>query len=132
MVLGCRQRGRPRDKPFDHETGRGFVQHHDGQYRDAIVNKGSRVIPMIVETLGGVAPHSLAYVGYLAKRAKGKTSKDGTRYGTSRTSTTSFFVHHTQRISVAVQQWDAAAILRSVAAKKRKQIAAAIAVGGAA
>ena len=83
------------------KTGRGFVQHHDGQYRDAIVNKGSRVIPMIVETLGGVAPHSLAYVGYLAKRAKGKTSKDGTRYGTSRTSTTSFFVHHTQRISVA-------------------------------
>ena len=66
------------------------------------------------------------------ERAKGKASKDGTRYGSSRTSTTSFFVHHTQRISVAVQQWDAAAILRSVAAKKRKQIAAAIAVGGAA
>ena len=54
---------------------------------------------MIIEVFGGIAPHSLAYVGHLAKRASGKGARDDTHYGSSRTSTNSFFVHHVQRMS---------------------------------
>ena len=100
-VLGCKGRGRARHGHFNHWNGRGYVVAQDGQYRDALVRKRSRVIPMIVETLGPIAPHSLSYVSHLARRATGKGARDSTKYGTSRTSTRSFFVHHAQRISVA-------------------------------
>ncbi len=65
---------------------------------------------MIVETYGGVAPHSLAHIGYLHKRATGDGGYDRTEYGTTRISTASFFKHHTQRLSKAAVTWDAAAI----------------------
>ena len=81
---------------------------------------------------GGVESHSISGLRLLDAIWGFPHGPRACGYGSSRTSTTSFFVHHTQRISVAVQQWDAAAILRSVAAKKRKQIAATMAVGGAA
>ena len=56
-------RGRRRDGSFDHKTGRGWVKAVKGDYFDAIVRKGSRVVPMIIETTGGIAPHSRAVVG---------------------------------------------------------------------
>ena len=103
QILGCKARGRTRDGPLDHTTGRGWVQAQEGDYYDAQWVKGSRVIPMIFETYGGIAPHSLAYVKHLARRAKGKGARDSTKYGTSRTATRSFFVHHTQRMAMAAQ-----------------------------
>ena len=103
QILGCKARGRVRDGPLNHNSGRGWVQEQRGDYYDALWVKGSRVIPMIFETYGGIAPHSLAYVKHLAKRAKGKGARDSTRYGTSRTATRSFFVHHTQRMALATQ-----------------------------
>ena len=86
---------------------------------------------MIIEVFGGIAPHSLAYIGHLAKRASGKGARDDTHYGSSRTSTNSFFVHHVQRMSTAAQRWDAAAILDQIRIKKR-QICSAGNNGGAA
>ena len=69
---------------------------------------------MIVETFGGIAPHSLKYISRLAARAKKAGGRDGTKYGQSRTSATSFFVHHTQRLAAAAQVGDAKAIRRKI------------------
>ena len=44
----------------------------------------------------------------------------GTKYGRSRTSTRSFFVHHTQRIACAAQQYDARGIRKATALKKQE------------
>ena len=79
------------------------------------------VIAFMVETTGGIAPHALAHVGHLAMRAKGKSarSRDGTKYGRSRTSTRSFFVHHTQRIATAAQMFDARGIRKALALRKQ-------------
>ena len=93
MILGCRRRGRKRDGPLNHHTGKGYVAEVRGDYYDALFVKRSRVIPFIVEATGGITPHALAHVTYLARRARGKTARDSTRYGTSRTSTRNFYVH---------------------------------------
>ena len=78
-------------------------------YFDALFVRKSRVIPMIIEVFGGITPHALAHVSHLAKRARGKSARDSTRYGTSRTSAHSFCVHHTQRMALAANQYDAKA-----------------------
>ena len=64
--------------------------------------------------------NALAHVGHLARRAKGKHARDGTKYGRSRMSTTSFFVHHIQRMSVAAVAMDARAIRKAVNGKKQR------------
>ena len=46
--------------------------------------------------------------------ARGKGARDSTKYGSSRTSTRNFYVHHTQRISLAAQQYDARAIRKKL------------------
>ena len=66
----------------------------------------------------GITPHSIAYIAKLAVRAK--VGKDKTRYGVSRTSTTSFFIHHVQRISLAAIVGDAWQIRRSITEMKMK------------
>ena len=121
-ILGCRRRGRKSDPVFDHATGKGYVAAFEGSYHDALVVKKTRVIPLIVETTGGIAPHALAHIGYLSRRAEGKSarSRDGTKYGLSRTSTRSFYVHHTQRIATAAQQFDARGIRKEIVFRKQK------------
>jgi len=120
-ILGCRRRGRKTDPAMSHATGKGYVAKHIGTYYDALFVKKTRVIPLIVETTGGIAPHALAHIGHLARRATGKAarSRDGTKYGRSRTSTRSFFVHHTQRIATAAQQFDARGIRKAIASRKQ-------------
>jgi hypothetical protein len=87
--------------------------------------KGSRVVPFIVETLGGICPHALAYVGHMARRAKQRGMRDSTVYGTSRTASRSFFTHHIQQISLAAQRGDAKGIRQAVLGwKQRSQRAA--------
>ncbi len=49
-------------------------------------------------------------------RAKGAGAVDRTRYGETRASTTSFYVHHMQRISKAAVYYDARAIRKRVVA----------------
>ena len=121
-ILGCRGRGRHRDGAFNHKTGRGYVEAAKGAYHDAIFVKKTRVIPMIVESFGGIVPHARAHAGYLASRARGKGARDRTKYGSSRTSTRNFFVHHTQRISLAAQQYDAKAIRKSICGHKQTRV----------
>ena len=123
MVLGCRRRGRTRDKAFNHNTGKGYVAPVTGQYFDAIHVKKGRVVPMIVEAQGGLTPHAQAQVGYLSRRTRGKGARDSTKYGRSRTSTRSFFVHHTQRMALAAKQFNVKAILKSLAGYKHQVVA---------
>ena len=57
-ILGCRRRGRPREK-FDHTKG--YVRERRGDYYDALVVKKGRVIPMIVEVLPHHSPRACAH-----------------------------------------------------------------------
>ena len=93
-----------------------------GKYADA-VSKGARVVPLIIETTGSISPHSLKYISYLARRSRGKQARDGTKYGRSRASATSFFVHHTQRLSKAAACGDIDGIHDSVRGLKQRMAA---------
>ena len=86
---------------------------------DALFVKRSRVIPFIVECQGGITPHARAHISHLSRRAR---SRDATKYGTSRTSTTSYYVHHVQRVAVAAKQYDAKAIMKSIRCRKQKLV----------
>ena len=119
MILGCRGRGRKRDGPFKHATGRGWVVAKKGSYHDALVVKRNKVIPAIIEAQGGVTPHMVAQVSKLAKRATAKGARDSTKYGKSRTSATSFFVHHIQRLASAAQIGDAKSIIHEINVRKQ-------------
>jgi glycerol-3-phosphate dehydrogenase (NAD+) len=99
-ILGCRKRGRAGGDPFDHSTGKGYVRAKKGDYYDALFVKGGTVIPLIVETFGGVTAHARRAIKLLVKRAEVK-KRDGTVYGTSRTSTKDFYTHHLHRIGLA-------------------------------
>ena len=74
---------------------------------------------MLFEVSGGASPHTAAQIAYYSRRTAGKNARDSTKYGSSRTSTKSFFVHHLQRMSVAAQVWDAKGIRGSVRALKQ-------------
>ena len=62
----------------------------------------------------------IAYISRLAARVKGAHARDGTAYGRSRTSATSFFVHHTQQLALAAILGDAKAIRRETTIKKTR------------
>ena len=93
-----------------------------GDYHDALFNKGGRVVPAIVETSGGIAPNFLSHIGALPRRAKGRGASDRTRYGRARLSPRSYFVHHTQRISLAAVTGDAEGIQRQINYMKQREI----------
>ena len=95
------------------------VKERKGSYYDALRCKKSRVIPFIVETLGGITPHAVAYVGQLARRAQGKGARDATKYGRSRTSARSYFRHHTERIAMAAKLGDANAIYKDIQSRRQ-------------
>ena len=80
--------------------------------------------------MGGVVPHFRAYLRYLARRARRAHALDGTVYGTSRTSATSFYMHHVQRIALAAQLGDARGIRRAVRERKQSLFATSIRSGG--
>ena len=128
-ILGCRRRGRKQDGPFDHSTGKGWVERTKGDYYDAIHVKKGRVIPMITETFGGIAPHSVNQVSRLAERTRGRRARDSTHYGASRTAHKDFFVHWTNRLGFSAQIGDVRAILKNVAGRKQQLIAGRLASG---
>ena len=130
QIMGRRRRGRKRDGPLDRSTGRGYVDPVKGDYNDAIEVKRSHVVPVIVESTGGLTPHLLAHIGHLARRARGEKGaktqgRDRTVYGKSRTSARSFFIHHTQRIALAAVLFDARALRRAVQDRRSALMAAA-------
>ena len=102
-MYGLRQRGSPRDKPFSHKTGKGYVAPHKGHYHDALYVKKLRVVMLLVEALGGIAPPARAHIAKLARRSEGKGATDRTTYGETRISTKSFYVHHSQMLSNRLQ-----------------------------
>ena len=100
-ILGCRERDRPADPPFDHNTGKGHVAFHKGDYYDAIYNKNNHVVPLIVEVFGGIASRGARYLRFLARRASDrKRGRDGTAYSDYHASG-GFLSHHLARISTA-------------------------------
>ena len=60
---------------------------------------------------------------HLSRRAKGKGARDSTKYRWSRTSTKSFFVHHSQRLALAAKQYHARAVLKALTGFKHEVVA---------
>ena len=123
-ILGVKQKGRKCEGPFNHATGRGYVKAQKGKYRHALA-QGARVTPLIVETTGAISPRACAYIAYLARRARGSRARDGTTYGRLRASPTSFFVHHTQRLSKAAACGNVDGIHKMIQAAKQSAAARA-------
>ena len=95
-------------------AGTGWVKGAGGDYRDALA-KGHKVKIVLVETTGGISPHTRAIYRRHARRASAKSARDTTKYGTTRVSTRSFYTHHTQRLSTAARvRLDATNIRRGI------------------
>ena len=75
---------------------------------------------MIVEAYGGIGRRGRRQCAALAERAKGKSATDRTRYGTTRASTRSYYVHHTQQIVKAAVMYDAQAIRKQVLCERQR------------
>ena len=76
-----------------------------------------------MEVTGALTPRSVGLVVHRSRRARGKSARDGTKYGDSRMSTKSFYVHHTQRISMAAACGDVRGIFESLRAAKQHRAA---------
>ena len=116
----CRERGRQRDGPLDHDTGKGWVKYKKGDYEDAIVRKRTRVCVMLVENTGGITLRGRKQLYALAERAKGRGATDRTKYGSTRGSPKSYYVHHTQQISKAAVLYDAMAIRKQILSLRQR------------
>ena len=86
--------------------GVGFVAACDGDYADALRKRRS-VVLFHTESSGAVDPRGVRLLGQLAKDVRRTGATDGTVYGTSRTSTRSFFVHHLSAVAAGVKHADA-------------------------
>ena len=113
-------RGRPQDGPFNHKTGKGYVEFKKGHYHDGIYVKKNNLVLALVETSGGVSPPFLRHVGRLSRRARTSGAVDRTRYGSVRMSPKSYFVHHTQQLSKAAVVGEGASIRRRIDVLKQK------------
>ena len=123
QILGCRERGLPTDGPFDHNTGKGHVPFHKGDYYDARYVKRNQVVPLIVEALGGIGRRGARCLRFLARRAKDrKRGRDGTRY--SRFHPSNFLSHHLSKIVTAAVYADAQHIEDEVTASSCAHIRA--------
>ena len=98
-ILGTDARGSPADGPFDHSTGQGYVAERRGDYYDALKVKKLKVIPLVMETLGGIGHPGRGFLGRLANM--GDPKKGGARDNTQYTCWTapSFAAHHGMCIS---------------------------------
>ena len=117
-IFGCKERGMPSDGAFRHATGEGWVKAHKGHYHDALHVKKNMTVGIIADDFGGVTGYTDKQLRRWEKRAK--DGRDGTKYGRSRTSTRSFYVHHTQRIATAAQQFDARGIRKAIVFRKQE------------
>ena len=63
---------------MSHATGIGYVAKRDGDYSDAIVNKKLKVHMLLMETLGGISPGGVSYLGKLAGLADPRPTDPGT------------------------------------------------------
>ena len=133
LILGCKARGRPDEPPLDHYTGKGRVHFKRGDYHDALVNKNNAVVPLVIETFGGLGRHMTRTLKFAARTAgdvaRGRDSSD---YGRARHSP-GHLAHHTRLISSAAVFGDAAHIAANITlAKTDAATAATTAAAGAA
>ena len=130
-ILGCKERGLPREGAMNHINGKGWVMGRKGDYHDALTVKRSKVVTAVVESTGGQSPPLRSQVRRLAERATGNGAVDRTNYGRTRVSARSYEEHHTQRISLAAVMYDAMAIRKRLLSKKQTRMAAhAVPPGG--
>ena len=80
--------------------------------------------PLIVEATGAISQRALTFVNHLAMRARGAAARDGTKYGSSKMSTKSYYVHHTQRLSKAAACGNVVGIHKSILAAMQLHAAA--------
>ena len=114
--------------PFNHDTGKGFVEARPGQYAGRAHN--ADLVPVIVEATGGIARAARAQVGLLARRVAGKNARDRTQYGRARGSTRIFYLHHTRMITKAAVVRDATMIREQVQCLRQRVCSADAGAGG--
>ena len=114
-VLGLAQRGTDGERALDRVSGEGFVAAHDGDYADALRKRRS-VVLFNTESTGAIGPRGVRLLAQLAKDVRRKGAADGTVYGTARTSTRSFFVHHLSAVAAGAVHADALALENTAAA----------------
>ena len=98
-----------------------LVTQHPGDYADGLA-KGNVVVPLISETLGGIASHAATCLLRLHRSAAPTANADSTRYGLSRSATTSFYTHHLRLLSLSAQVENAALILAGADRENRRCI----------
>ena len=74
---------------------------------------------LLVEAMGGIAPTSRAHIAKLARRSTGRGATDRTRYGGTRISTKSFYVHHSQMLAKAAVVHNAKAMRKKITCLKQ-------------
>ena len=85
----------------DRTTGAGRVNGRRGHYADAI-SKGHGVALLHTETTGAVAMPFVLLLRILASIVRRPGASDATVYGSSRSSTRSFLVHHLAAVSSSI------------------------------
>ena len=72
-ILGCKKRGRPTNKPMDHNTGNeGWVAPREWHYHDALTVKRATVIAAVLESTWGLSSPLRRQTRRLAERTKGR------------------------------------------------------------
>ena len=92
---------------------------HPCDYHDALYVKRLRVIMLLVEATGGISPAACAHISMLARRSRGRGATDRTRYGGTRISTKSFYVHHSQMLAKAAVVYNAKAMRKKITCLKQ-------------
>jgi len=88
-------------------------------YYDAIHVKQSKVVLVLVESLGGAAPNTVAALELLATWLKAPGAKDGTHYSYARSGPKSFVPFHLQQLSKAAVAFDVRAINAAIITLKQ-------------
>ena len=119
MILWVKRKGRKRNGALDHAIGHGWVKAKASKYAHALA-QGARVTPVIVETSGAISPRSLRAV---PNGRAASTPATALCTGRSRTSARSFYIHHTQRLSLAAACGDVSGIFESLRGQKQRTAA---------
>ena len=109
--LGCRERGRPSDGPFDPKTGKGHVKKKKGDYHDAQYNKKNRVDVLLHENTSAFSPVAATKIRRLGRKAR--SGIDRTAYKGHRP--LSYVSHHTRAISMSIVKADAWTVFHTTA-----------------
>ena len=121
LTLGCKQRGRADQRPFDHATGTGYVAQHRGHYHDALSHH-RHVVIVLVETTGAVHSDTVGMLYAWHNEARSEGHADRTVYGKARTATRSFYAHHLRLISLAAVVGAALPVARWAKAAKSRLV----------